>query len=123
MMTDRIGLDDIRIKAQMMRYRILMRKRTIFLATTPNLTQKLNYLYHLIDQRCNQLRSNKRINLMQSCPRAKEQFFSYQKNGSYAILVNFRSRHLSVIILRPFLSKPKICQPDLLIKSNHRSWN
>ncbi len=45
MMTNRIGLAGIRIIAQMMGHLILMRKGIIFLATTPNLTQKSNYLY------------------------------------------------------------------------------
>ncbi len=61
-----MGLVDIEIIAKMMRYLILMRGETIFLATTPNLTQKLNYLYHLIYSQRNQPSSNGKIKLMQS---------------------------------------------------------
>ncbi len=53
---------------------------------------------------------------MQICKEAEKKVLSHQKSGSYAMLVDFRSRYLSVIILRSFLSEPKICQPDLLKK-------
>ena len=121
MMTNRKDLDSTGIIAQMMGYLISMRRVMIFLATTPNLTQNPNYLYHLIHQRRNQPRSNGNIKLMESGAGAGEQVFNQQKSGSHAMLVDFRSRRLSVIILRPYLSEPKICQLGLLKKSYHRS--
>ena len=121
MMTNQIGLVVIGIIAQMMGYLILTSKRTISLVITLNLTQKFNYLYHLIYQRQNQPYSSEKIKLMQSCEGVVQQVFSHQKSGSYAMLMNFRNRHLSFIILRPFLNEPKICQLNLLKKSYHRS--
>ena len=112
MMTNWISLTGIGMIAQ-------MRERTILLATTPNLTQKSNYLYHLIYQLRNQQRSNRKIKLMPSYAESGKQISSHQKRSRYAMLVNFRSRHLSVIILSPFLNKSKTCQSDFLKKSYH----
>lgn len=58
---------------------------------------------------------------MQNCAGARELVLNQQKSGSFVMLVNFKSRRLNVIVLRPYLSEPKIYQLDLLQRSYHRS--